>query len=88
MQFLILYAQQVSMDASKIGIKLCDNVQKILKDFSEKPYFLKFARGTKNGLIIKNTVLYRFSYDYAKHYYTQSFNLMKDVCFTIEDEVK
>lgn len=31
MKYLILYAQQVSIDASKTGIKLDDNAQKILK---------------------------------------------------------
>lgn len=86
-QYLILFAGQTAIDTSKTGIKLGDNVQKILKDISEKPYFLKFARGEKHTTI-RNSVLDRFSHDCAKHYYTQSFNLMKDVCFTIEDEIK
>lgn len=86
MQYLILYAQQVSIDASKTGVKLGENVQKILKEISEKPYFLKFARGEKH-VTIRNSVLDRYAHDCAKHYYSQSFNLMKEVCFTVEDEV-
>ena len=86
-QYLILYAGQTAIDTSKTGIKLGNNVQQILKDISEKPYFLRFARGEKNTTI-RNSVLDRFAHDCAKHYYTQSFNLMKDVCFTIEDEIK
>ena len=88
MQYLILYAQQVAIDTSKTGIEIPDNIQKILKEFSEKPYFFKYARSAEKGLTIRNSVIDSFSYDCAKHYYTQSFNLMKDVCFTIEDEVK
>ena len=86
MQYLILYSQQVSIDASKTGVKLGENVQKILKEISEKPYFLKFARGEKH-VTVRNSVLDRYAHDCAKHYYLQSFNLMKDVCFTVEDEV-
>lgn len=88
MQYLILYAQQVAIDTSKTGIEIPENVQKILKAFSEKPYFFKYARNTKNGLNIRNSVLDRHEYGCASHYYTQSFNLMKDVCFTLEDEIK
>ena len=88
MQYIILYAQQVAIDTSKTGIDIPENIKKILKDFSEKPYFFKYARSAEKGLTIRNSVIDRFSYDCAKHYYTQSFNLMKDVCFTIEDEVK
>ena len=88
MQYLILYAQQVAIDTSKTGIEIPENVQKILKNFSEKPYFFKYARNTKHGLTIKNSVIDRYSYGCASHYYTQSFNLMKDVCFTLEDEIK
>lgn len=88
MQYLILYAQQVAIDTCKTGIEIPENIQKILKQFSEKPYFFKYARNTKNGLTIRNSVLDRFAHDCSRHYYTQSFNLMKDVCFTVEDEVK
>ena len=88
MQYLILYAQQVAIDTSKTGIEIPENIQKILKEFSEKPYFFRYARNTKNGLTIRNSVIDSFSYNCAKHYYTQSFNLMKDVCFNIEDEIK
>lgn len=88
MQYLILYAQQVAIDTSKTGIKLGDNIQKILKEFSEKPYFFKYARSAEKGLTIRNSVIDRYAYGCASHYYTQSFNLMKDVCFTVEDEVK
>ncbi|SCI12296.1 Uncharacterised protein [uncultured Clostridium sp.] len=86
-QYLILYAGQTAIDTSKTGIKLGDNLQKILKGISEKPYFLKFARGEKH-VTVRNSVLDRFAHDCSRHYYTQSFNFMKDVCFTIEDEVK
>lgn len=88
LQYLILYAQQVSIDASKSGVKLEDNVKKILKEFSEKPYFFRYARGDKAGTTIRNSVIDRYAYECAKHYYTQKFNLMKDVCFSIGDEVK
>ncbi|WP_107602626.1 RNA dependent RNA polymerase [Clostridioides difficile] len=88
MQYLILYAQQVAIDTSKTGIEIPENIQKILKEFSEKPYFFRYARSAEKGLTIRNSVIDSFSYDCAKHYYTQSFNLMKDVCFSIEDEIK
>lgn len=88
MQYLILYAQQVAIDTSKTGIEIPENIQKILKQFSEKPFFFKYARNAKNGLTIRNSVIDRYAHDCSRHYYTQSFNLMKDVCFTIEDEVK
>ncbi|WP_305304008.1 RNA dependent RNA polymerase [Romboutsia ilealis] len=88
MQYLILYAQQVAIDTSKTGIEIPENIQKILKEFSEKPYFFKYARSAEKGLTIRNSVIDRYAYGCASHYYTQSFNLMKDVCFTVEDEVK
>ena len=88
LQYLILFAQQCAIDCSKTGVDIPDNVKKILKDFCEKPYFFKYARSAEKGLTIRNSVIDSFSYNCAKHYYTQSFNLMKDVCFTIEDEVK
>ncbi|CEP39742.1 hypothetical protein [Paraclostridium sordellii] len=87
MQYLILYAQQVAIDTSKTGIEIPENIKKILKDFSEKPYFFRYARNEKSTTI-RNSVIDRYAYGCAKHYYTQSFNLMKDVTFTIEDEVK
>ena len=88
MQYLILYAQQVAIDTSKTGIEIPENIQKILNEFSEKPYFFRYARNAEKGLRIRNSVIDSFSYNCAKHYYTQSFNLMKDVCFNIEDEIK
>lgn len=87
MQYLILYAQQAAIDTSKTGIEIPENIKKILKDFSEKPYFFRYARNEKSTTI-RNSVIDRYAYGCAKHYYTQSFNLMKDVTFTIEDEVK
>ncbi len=88
MQYLILYAQQVAIDTSKTGIEIPENIKKILKEFSEKPYFFKYARSAEKGLTIRNSVIDRYAYGCASHYYTQSFNLMKDVCFSVEDEVK
>ena len=87
LQYLILYAQQVAIDTSKTGIDIPENIKKILKEFSEKPRFFRYARNEKYTTR-RNSVIDRFSCDCAKHYYTQSFNLLKDVCFTIEDEVK
>ncbi|MDY2881116.1 MAG: hypothetical protein SOT71_00490, partial [Romboutsia timonensis] len=87
MQYLILYAQQVAIDTSKTGIEIPENIKKILKDFSEKPFFFRYARNEKYTTI-RNSVIDRYAYGCASHYYTQSFNLMKDVCFTVEDEVK
>lgn len=51
MQYLILYAQQVAIDTSKTGIEIPENIQNILKDFSEKPYFFKYARNIDKGLL-------------------------------------
>lgn len=87
MQYLILYAQQVAIDTSKTGIEIPENIKKILKDFSEKPFFFRYARNEKYTTI-RNSVIDRYAYGCASHYYTQSFNLMKDVCFTLEDEIK
>ncbi|MFR3569014.1 hypothetical protein GKD14_16305 [Paeniclostridium sordellii] len=87
LQYLILYVQQTAIDTSKTGIPVPKNVEKILKEIKEKPFFFKYARNADKGLTIINSVIDRYAYGCAGYYYTQSFNLMKDVCFTVEDEV-
>lgn len=85
-QYLILYAQQVAIDTSKTGIEIPDNIQNILKEFTEKPHFFRYARVEKYTTI-RNSVIDRYSYECAKHYYTQKFELMQDVCFSVEDKI-
>ena len=87
MQYLILYAQQVAIDTSKTGVEIPENIQNILKQFAEKPYFFRYARGERY-ITIRNSVIDRYSYECAKYYYTQKFELMQDVCFSIEDEIE
>ena len=88
MQYLILYAQQVAIDTSETGIGIPENIRKILKGLSEKPSFFRYARNDNKGITVRNSVIDRFSYNCGTYYYIQKFNLMKDVCFNIEDEVK
>ncbi|RDY29775.1 hypothetical protein CHL78_000975 [Romboutsia weinsteinii] len=86
MQYLILYAQQVAIDTSKTGVEIPENVHNILKEFEEKPHFFRYARGERYTTI-RNSVMDRYSYECAKYYYTQKFELMQDVCFSIEEEI-
>lgn len=87
MQYLILYAQQVAIDTSKTGIEIPENIQNILETFTEKPHFFRYARGERYTTI-RNSVIDRYSYECAKHYYTQKFELMQDVCFSVEDQIE
>lgn len=64
-----------------------ENIQKILKEFTEKPYFFRYVRDEKYTTI-RNSVIDRYSYECAKHYYTQKFEFMQDVCFRVEDEIE
>lgn len=86
MQYLILYAQQVAIDTSKTGVEIPENIHNILKEFEEKPYFFRYARG-ESYTTIRNSVIDRYSYECAKHYYTQKFELMQDVCFSVEEKI-
>ena len=65
-QYLVLYAQQCAIDASKTGVDVPHNVKKAIKDISERPYFICLTADNRRFDKYRNSVLdafARYTYD-------------------------
>ncbi|SCH67222.1 RNA dependent RNA polymerase [uncultured Clostridium sp.] len=56
-QFLVLYAQQCAIDASKTGVDVPENIKQEIKKISERPYFICFTGDNRRYDKYRNSVL-------------------------------
>lgn len=56
-QFLVLYAQQCAIDASKTGVDVPNNIKQEIKKISERPYFICFTRDNRRFDKYRNSIL-------------------------------
>lgn len=60
-QFLVLYAQQCAIDASKTGVDVPDNIKQEIKKISERPYFICLTAYNRRFDKYRNSVLDAYS---------------------------
>lgn len=86
-QYLVLYAQQCAIDASKTGVDVPDNIKQEIKKISERPYFICFTGDNRRFNKYRNSVLDAFARYTYNEFNQKRMNLLDGISVLLGEDV-
>ncbi len=86
-QFLVLYAQQCAIDASKTGVDVPDNIKKEIKKISERPYFICFTADNRRFDKYRNSVLDAYARYTFNEFNQKRMHLLDEIDVSLSEDV-
>ena len=86
-QYLVLYAQQCAIDASKTGVDVPDNIKQEIKKISERPYFICLTGDNRRFDKYRNSVLDAFARYTFNEFNQKRMHLLDEVSISLGEDV-
>lgn len=86
-QYLVLYAQQCAIDASKTGVDVPENIKQEIKKISEKPYFICLTGDNRRFDKYRNSVLDAFSRYTFNEFNQKRMHLLDEINVALGEDV-
>ena len=86
-QFLVLYAQQCAIDASKTGVDVPDNIKQEIKKISERPYFICFTGDNRRYDKYRNSVLDAYARYTFNEFNQKRMHLLDEINVSLSEDV-
>ncbi|UEL48286.1 RNA dependent RNA polymerase [Terrisporobacter hibernicus] len=86
-QYLVLYAQQCAIDASKTGVDVPDNIKQEIKKISERPYFICFTADNRRFDKYRNTVLDAYARYTFNEFNQRRMHLLDEIDVALGEDV-
>lgn len=86
-QFLVLYAQQCAIDASKTGVDVPDNIKQEIKKISERPYFICFTGDNRRFDKYRNSILDVFARYTFSEFNKKRMHLLDEIDVALGEDV-
>lgn len=86
-QYLVLYAQQCAIDASKTGVDVPDNIKQEIKKISERPYFICLTADNRRFDKYRNSVLDAFARYTFNEFNQKRMHLIDEINVSLGEDV-
>ncbi|MEG2246502.1 MAG: hypothetical protein RSC84_03540 [Peptostreptococcaceae bacterium] len=86
-QYLVLYAQQCAIDASKTGVDVPDNIKEEIKKISERPYFICLTGDNRRFDKYRNSILDAYARYTFNEFNQKRMNLLDGISVSLGEDV-
>lgn len=86
-QYLVLYAQQCAIDASKTGVDVPENIKEKIKQISERPFFICMTEDNRRFDKYRNSVLDVFAKYTFSEFNQKRMHLLDEIDVALGEDV-